>query len=325
MAEVKLREVAALAGVSAATASQVFSGNRPVSARTRQRVLAAASELGYKSKEPSRMIGVLVRPPEAITSFATGTTSFSTITGAVTLSLLHSGYTALVCSSIDELLTNAAILDGAVVLHPNFEDESISELEARNIPVVAFDRDPAKTNYPWWVGVNYYASFIRLIQHIHEAGSRRLALLIGETDNIYRRSILQAYSTLSESSGQRQLIRIVPNDGGATAAQGAAEQLLNSPVGCDAFLTSSSVFAAGALDACLERKLDVPGDIKIASVLDGILAEKAPCPITSMRLDTTLIASQVVDLLRNRLTNVSPPESHQTVVLDLVPRKSTQP
>ncbi|WP_282853180.1 LacI family DNA-binding transcriptional regulator [Gulosibacter sediminis] len=320
----KLRDVADLAGVSPATASQVFSGNRPVAARTRQRVLAAASTLGYKPKEATRVIGVLVRPPEAITSFTTGTTSFSTITGAVSLSLLHAGFTAFVCGSFDELLANSALLDGSVVLHPNFEDQAITELESHNIPVVALDRDPAATSYPWWVGVNYYASFIRLIQHMQEAGSKKIGLLIGETDNVYRRSILQAYSTLSESSGQRQLIRVLPNDGGAAAAQKMTNLLFSAAPDCDAILTSSSVFASGALAACTERRLQVPSDVKIASVLDGSLAEKAPCPITSMRLDTTLIASQVVDLLERRLAKQAAPQVHQTVLLDLVPRRSTQ-
>ena len=48
-----LAEVAARAGVSGSTASLVFSGTGPVSASTRERVLAAAAELDYAGPDPT--------------------------------------------------------------------------------------------------------------------------------------------------------------------------------------------------------------------------------------------------------------------------------
>jgi DNA-binding LacI/PurR family transcriptional regulator len=47
-----LAAVAARAGVSASTASLAFSGTGPVSDATRERVLAAARELGYGGPDP---------------------------------------------------------------------------------------------------------------------------------------------------------------------------------------------------------------------------------------------------------------------------------
>src|SRR3954468_19849994 len=48
-----LAGVAARAGVSASTASLVFSGAGPVSAATRERVLAAAADLDYAGPDPT--------------------------------------------------------------------------------------------------------------------------------------------------------------------------------------------------------------------------------------------------------------------------------
>ncbi|MGH3098764.1 MAG: LacI family DNA-binding transcriptional regulator, partial [Streptosporangiales bacterium] len=45
---VKIRDVAARAGVSVATASRALSGGRDVRPENRSRVLAAARELGYR-------------------------------------------------------------------------------------------------------------------------------------------------------------------------------------------------------------------------------------------------------------------------------------
>ena len=47
-----LADVAAKAGVSASTASLAFSGSGPVSDATKERVLAAASDLGYGGPDP---------------------------------------------------------------------------------------------------------------------------------------------------------------------------------------------------------------------------------------------------------------------------------
>ncbi|WP_176386663.1 LacI family DNA-binding transcriptional regulator [Gulosibacter sp. 10] len=323
MAHARLADVAEHAGVSTTTASQVFSGKRPVSADTRRRVLESAAALGYRPKGRTGTIGVLVRPAEAVTSFLAGTTSFSTITGAVTLGLLNAGYTAFVSSSHAELTAIAARLDGAVVLHPNFEDETLHELESRRIPVVAFDRDPSGSSFEWWVGINYFSSFIRLIQHIHATGGDTIGLIIGETDNMYRRSILQAYSALAVSSGNRQLIRVADNDEGVEGARAAATRLLEANPDCNAILTSSSVFAAGAEAAVTRRGLSVPEDVRIASVLDGAPAETAACPITSLRLDTTAIASRVVEVLEERFRDGEPPVVHQCIPLELVVRGST--
>lgn len=64
-----LKRVAALAGVSTSTASLAFSGDARVVAATRERVLAAAAELGYAGPDPlarslrqgrSRVVGVVV-------------------------------------------------------------------------------------------------------------------------------------------------------------------------------------------------------------------------------------------------------------------------
>lgn len=50
MVMVGIKDVAALAGVSISTVSYVMTGKRPIGAKTRQRVLQAARDLGYLAK-----------------------------------------------------------------------------------------------------------------------------------------------------------------------------------------------------------------------------------------------------------------------------------
>ena len=53
MVMVGIKDVAALAGVSISTVSYVMTGKRPIGAKTRQRVLQAARDLGYLAKNGS--------------------------------------------------------------------------------------------------------------------------------------------------------------------------------------------------------------------------------------------------------------------------------
>ncbi|WP_348525125.1 LacI family DNA-binding transcriptional regulator [Luteimicrobium album] len=66
-----LSEVAALAGVSVSTASLAFSGSGPIADATRDRVLAAATELGYTGPSPSAASSAPAGPGSSVSSSAT--------------------------------------------------------------------------------------------------------------------------------------------------------------------------------------------------------------------------------------------------------------
>ena len=63
-------DVAAAAGVSLSTASLAFSGNKPVSQETRDRVLAAAGALGYAG--PNLLASNLRRGRSGVVGVAVG-------------------------------------------------------------------------------------------------------------------------------------------------------------------------------------------------------------------------------------------------------------
>lgn len=318
-------EIARLAGVSVTTVSQVYSGKRPVSDETRRKVLKVASGLGYQSGRGRPTVGILLRPREALSGFSFGTTSFANITGAVTLACLNRGFNIFHSQGDDELTENAARLDGCIVLHPNFKDTVLEELNRRGVPTVSFDPDPGRNKFRWWVGTDYPQSFVNILEHMMDNGARRLAVLVGQTDNAYRRSILWAYSGVVTRRGGRPLIRLADNDRGLSAAKDACKELLQNSDRPDGLLTSSSVFAAGALEAAQKLSLRVPEDLMIATVMDGPLAEFARVPVTALRIDTTAVAQQVVELLELRILDKNLPTTMATQVMELLPRESTRP
>ena len=320
-----LSDVAELAGVSVSTASQAYSHKRPVSKSTRARILDAASVLGYQPKHNGiPTVGLLVRPTEAIEDFPKGTTSFSSITGAVTLACLHAGYSVIAERTADAIIQSAPDLIGCIVLHPEYGDPELERLNSRGVPVVAFDADTGKTKFDWWIGINYRNSVFNLLRHMHSSGASRIACIVGQTDNTYRRSILWAYSAFAAETGQTRLIRLVDTSSGRLGAAETAAELFNTTKSPDGILASSSVFAAGVLDASESTPgRQVPGSLKVATVFDGPLAEYARTPITGLRIDMTHLGEQLVSLLKDRLAGATPPEKRESLHMGLVAREST--
>nr|WP_281260690.1 substrate-binding domain-containing protein [Murinocardiopsis flavida] len=153
--------------------------------------------------------------------------------------------------------------------------------------------------------------------------ARRIAVLVGQTDNAYRRSILWLYSNAMTARGMAPTIRIADNNEGQLSATEVSTRLLQGKDPPDALITSSSVFAEGALDAARWLGVDVPGGFMIATVSDGPIAEQARPSITALRLDTSAAARRLLDLLARRLHNGGAAAAPATMTLDLTVREST--
>ncbi|MBN9739156.1 MULTISPECIES: LacI family DNA-binding transcriptional regulator [unclassified Pseudonocardia] len=319
-----LSAVADLAGVSVSTASQVYSGRRPVAKQTRRRVLEAAAELGFHPDRGAPAVGIVIRPSEAITGFVFGTATFSNLAGAVAVACLNRGWSVFTARGAADVLGQVPRLDGCVVLYPDVGDETLGLLTRRGVPAVSLDPDPGTGSFHWWSGADYRVAMTRLLEHLTEQGARRIALLVGQTDNAYRRSLLWTYSAAVTRRGQAPIFRVADNAEGQLSAVAVAEDLLRRPNPPDAVVTSSSVFAAGTYTAAQRVGIGVPDDLMIATATDGPIAEMSQPSITGLRIDITAAAHRLVDLLAQRMGDRSGPPAHRLLQLDLVVRESTR-
>lgn len=319
-----LSEVARRAGVSVSTASQVYTGRRPVAKRTRRRVLEAAAELGFRPGHGAPAVGVLIRPAEAVTGFAFGTATFANLAGAVAVACLHRGWSVFTARSAEEVLEQVPRLDGCVVLYPDVGDDTLELLVRRGVPAVSLDPDPGTGSFRWWSGADYRIAMTRLLDHLSANGAQRIAALVGQTDNAYRRSLLWTYSNAVTHRGQAPILRVADNDEGQLSAVEVADRLLTSSEPPDAIVTSSSVFAAGTLAAAHRLGVGVPDELLIATATDGPVAELSRPSITGLRIDVTASANRLVDLLSERMATNTEPPARELLPLDLIVRESTR-
>ncbi|WP_432180474.1 LacI family DNA-binding transcriptional regulator [Streptomyces sp. NBC_00063] len=319
----RLTDVAREAGVSLTTASHTFNGNRPVAEATRSRVLSVAAQLGFRPLGVGRLVAVLVRPPEALPGFVFGTSSFANIAGSINMACLRHGLTVATALTLDDLSTTVRRPEGCIVMVPSSGDPVLAAAVRSGLPTVSFDPDPTSSNLAEWVGPDYEKSVARLVKHMADRGARRICAVVGTTDNSYRRGVLAGYRAGITGLQNLPIVTVASNELGADAGAAAVASLLAGTDPPDGVITSSPVFALGALRAATAAGLHVPEQIRIAAATDGPLAEAAPVPLTTLRGDYNTMAETLVESLLLRMDGQQGPAMRMGVPLELVHRAST--
>ena len=252
-----LASVAALAGVSASTASLAFSGTGPVSAQTRARVLSAAIELDYAGPDP--VARSLRRGRSGVVAVVTEDRLADTFRDPMNLAVLDGIGEAfgdaelgllvlpLVGADRPELL-NAA-MDAAILLGCGTElPSTVAALHRRRIPTVGIEVAPT--------------AGVVAIDLDNRDASRRAALLLRALGH---RDV--AVVTLPLDAGRR-LEPLTPELVSASVAFVATERLAGvREVFPDAGGIAASASSVAEGSAAGRRLLDVPWDRRPTAIV----------------------------------------------------------
>src|SRR5262249_45902567 len=134
-----IRDVAREAGVSIATVSRALNDKDEVSVQTRERVHAAARDLGYAVDPAARslgsqrtgLVGVVVPPNAGPRDLSL--IFFGKVRAAISRRLGQDGYEALLLSARDHV---GHRLDAGIVIGIDDDDPLIGELARRHVPLV---------------------------------------------------------------------------------------------------------------------------------------------------------------------------------------------
>jgi LacI family transcriptional regulator len=326
---VTIKDVAKAAGVSQSTTSRAMSGEGYVAAHVRERVRAAAEDLGYVPhamarslrKQVSRSIGVLVsdlRNP-----------FYAELAAGIAGRARSRGYTMMVVDdqrSVEDELAAARVFvstrAAGVVVTPLSGDVS-EYLLRQHIPVVEADRQFC-AGLCDGVVVDNASIARRVTDHLIALGHRRIALLSDETDWTtggeraagYRRSLEEAGIGVDPSL-------VVPAGWDPNQAQRAAVDLLARGDPPTAVFAVNNLVAEGVWRAAHDLGLRVPDDLSIVSFDDARWMSMVSPGITAIAQDAVALGEAAVDRLLARIEDpTAPPE---TVVLEatITPRGST--
>ncbi|NUU21322.1 MAG: LacI family DNA-binding transcriptional regulator [Streptomycetaceae bacterium] len=302
-ARVGIRDVAAAAGVSITTVSDALNGKGRLPDSTRGHVREVADRLGYRPSAAARtlrtgrsgLIG-LTTAAHAAEPFALSEYGwFTELVRAATGAALDRGYALVVLpvSSRHDVWSSVA-LDGTIVVDPADDDPMVRELLRRGVPVVTGGHPGASTVHGW-VDIDHKLAMGTVLDHLVEAGARRIGVLAAE-DGTYARRCVEAYEAWCAPHGYQPVVEAY-RSGVPGAAAEAAGRLLDRAPGerPDAVFGLHEGCGAELLAAARSRGLRVPADLLVACC--GEDAPRTDLALTTLSLQPRIAGSSAVELL----------------------------
>ncbi|MGL5862621.1 MAG: LacI family DNA-binding transcriptional regulator [Phycicoccus sp.] len=338
-----LQTIADRVGVSRMTVSNAFSRPDQLSAELRERVLAAAEELGYTGPDPaaralargsSGAIGVLLF--DSLQVAFTDEVAIAML-GAVSEALAPTGRALTLLTSTNTsgpIPARDVALDGAVVYSCDQDSPGTAWLVKRQLPLVIIDQDP-RPGYPH-VNIDDRGGARAAAQHLLDLGHRRIGLVSYSvhgapgpvadvadlsTGHVSRERVAGWMDVLGPAGIEP---RATQHTSGSSDGAETVSALFDHGEPPTALLCYSDVAASGVVSALFDRGLRVPQDVSVVGFDDSPLATTMRPRLTTVRQDVAAKGRAAVAALVAQLDGMPPP-ADVVLPVDLVVRDSTAP
>lgn len=337
---VNIQAVADRAGVSAMTVSNVINGRRKVRESTREAVMAAAKELGYKpniaaqalASASSVRLGLLVGSAENafLSSILVGTLAATTSLGAqLLLHRIDSVDPARIREALESLIRSGAT---TILAAPPY-CEVISRTNIGStlpVPIMAMSSGDALPNLPT-VRIDDFAAARDMTRHLIALGHKRIGFVRGPETHIISHTRQGGYRAALDEAGiawNQALVAL----GDLTFESGlvAAEYLLGLDERPTAIFASNDDMAAAIVSLAHRHGLSIPGHLSVAGFDDTPIAVKIWPTLTTVRQPVARIAERAATLAIQAMRAIQPSETPARMLADYLPyelveRESTAP
>lgn len=327
-------DVAARAGVSRTTVSFVLNYRTDVqiSDETRQRVLRAASELGYHPHAPARQLAggrshilglVLRQSAEQVAGDATLAETLRGLASAARSAGSRVMVEPLAPEGTYDRLLRSQHADGLIVSGPRMDDPSLAELVRDGFPIVLQGSMPG-LDVPS-VDVDNVAGARGAVEHLIALGHRRIACVTNaRLTYTSAQERLAGYRAALETAAIAYDEALVA-EGSFDAASGerATSELL-ARTAFSAMFVASDVLTLGAFGALRGASRHVPRDVSIVGFDDIPLAAYFDPPLTTVRLPAFELGQAAGRALLDRIAGRAVPQ-RTLLPTELIVRGSTAP
>lgn len=304
---VSVREVAASAGVSVGTVSNVLNRPERVSDETLRRVNAAILQLGYVRNESarqlragqSRSVGLVVR--DIRNPF------YTAVARGVEDAAAEAGLTVLLANSNESIEREAAYLDLfeqqrvlGILIAPVMEEISrLVHMRGRGTPVVLIDRDDPDRRLSSVAVDDDFGGYLAAT-HLADLGRQRIFFVGGPTDI---RQVSNRLAGARRAAAERQNVSLnLMSTQWMTvlAGRAAGEQVtqLAKSDRPDAIFAANDLLAFGVLQALtMMGDLAVPNDIALMGYDDIDFAASAVVPLSTVKQPSELLGRTAMEML----------------------------
>ena len=348
-----ISDVAAAAGVGRATAARTLGGYGYVSPELRERVLAAAEQIGYRTNALARSMSTGVTHTLGVIVADIGNPFFAGVVRGISDTSRERGFDTIVLSTHEDLGEEIAAMnvlidkrvDGVIVASAAVERADVAHLNAaidHSIPVVLVDREVSHLDLDAVVIDNREAARGAVDSLIH-AGHTRIGFVWGpSTDErpSTRRELLAAASKNLWTDAERLRgyldalddagIRFDPDlvmVGEKTELRATDEvaRMLALPDRATAIFCTETDAMTGTLRAVRAAGLAYPADVSLIGFDDSSWAAVMDPPLTMIAQPMHALGSQAAATLLALIDGEETPRSRHTLETRLVPRASVAP
>lgn len=331
------RILAETLGVSRVTVSHILSGrgDSRYSKETREKVLKAAQELGYRPNRAAQIMRKGRSNLIGIIHFGTSHQSSKEAVHYLPQAITAHGYDIFVVDlswhggchrrAIDQLVDMR--VEGVVISHQaeSFGAEEVKILARAGIPAVTLAGNE-KLGIPSIHGDSGVA-LEKMVRHLHALGHRNLLLLSNNYESrptLGRISGFQAgIRKFSDIHGE--VVRLPADrgifDSGSSAYQYTRGLIAGSTVP-DVILCSNDQWARGVFAAALEAGLRVPDDIAVTGFDNESFGAQAPYYLTTVAPDIARECHKAVEVLMDLIAGRPLPQQNYVFPCKIIVRHS---
>jgi len=324
MKHVTIKDIARYLSISVSTVSRALVNDKNIRKETKEKVLAAAKELGYKPNPVAtnlkyghtNTVGVIV--PEMVTPFA------ARVINGIQDVLYANGIKVIIAESCEDPelerenleIMERFMVDGIIIClcdyHKNKEE--YLRLQKAEVPMVFYDRIPYGLDVPHVMVDDYIKAFF-LVEHLIRKGYRRIVHIKGP-DSVYNsleryRGYKDALTKFKIPLDERLVIKtgLTFDDG-----RNVADQLINAQIDFDAVFAFTDTLAIGAMNRLRERGKKIPEEVAVASFSGTELSSIVYPRLTTVEPPLRQMGRNAAELIMEKIKNMSSP--NRSIVLD---------
>ncbi len=332
---VRLKEIAAVAGVSVMTVSKALRNKPDLSTATKERIRKLAADMGYVPdisaqqlrSRTTRLLGLVI-------SASTNPIN-ARIVMAIEERAHELGYDLILTHTLNRPEREEAVLrrliarrvDGLFITPVYRFDKhapAYEELSRHGIPTVILGhRAPFCQQYPA-IETDDVAASAAATRHLLELGHRRIVFFAGPMVAPWAQLRLEGYRRAHRDAGVPLDDKLMFN-AGSTIEEGsaAALQFMQERSDATALQCAHDLTAIGAVDTLLNQGWRVPQELSVVGFGNILTSEFFRVPLTTVRQPKLRLGAIAMDVML-KLLRGEPAQSHR-LPAELVIRASTAP
>ncbi len=334
-----LKDLAGELGISVATASRALAGHERIALKTRERVAAAARDMGYV---PNRAARALVSGRSGFAALALPLRShviddwfLGDFVSGLTSGLGRAGVDLLLAAvpegkpeiEVIRSIVETRRADGIVLARITEEDPRIAYLMDRGFPFVAHGRVREETRAYAWVDTDGHSAFGEVFDLLYDLGHRQFGLVTIDEPLTFRRhraaGLMAAIARRADPAVRLQTASSPRYD--YPARHAAIRSMLTGPDRPTAVLGLFDGPALAVLQEAAALGLSTPADLSVVGFDDTSAATLAPPGLTTFRAGVHDSAEAVAEMLVRAVAAPDLPPETRLVRPNLILRGSHGP